>query len=155
MSDIKQNADLPRESEGDLRATKLAKLERMRNAGRDPYLPVRFDRTNGCGKIEPQFDTLEGQPVALAGRVMSRRDMGKAGFMDLQDESGRVQLYFKRDIVLEHGGEDAFDLAMELDLGDIIGISGTVFRTRTGQVSVEVHEWVLLALNESPPAAAP
>jgi len=144
-----QNIDTPEQGPdgqgaelgADLRAIKLAKLRELKAAGADPFAQVRFDRTHNCGEIEPRFGELEGQTVALAGRIMARREHGKAGFADLQDESGRVQLYFKRDTV----GEESFEQFKQLDLGDVIGCRGQVFRTRTGQVSVAVGEWLLLS----------
>ncbi|MCC7477583.1 lysine--tRNA ligase [bacterium] len=131
-------------SHSELRSIKLAKLAALREGGRDPYRHVRWDRTHNCGVIAPDFEQLEGSTVVLAGRVMSKRDMGKAAFLDIQDESGRVQLYFKKDKLDEAQGEGSFDAAMQLDLGDILGVRGTVFRTRTGQASVEVQAYELL-----------
>lgn len=124
-----------------LRQIKLGKLAALRAAGRDPYLQVRFDRTHSAADILRGFEALEGQEVAVAGRLMSKRDMGKAGFGDLQDESGRIQLYFKTDLL----GPEAFALFSQLDLGDILGARGTVFKTRTGQVSVQLSEFALLS----------
>jgi lysyl-tRNA synthetase class 2 len=126
-----------------LREVKLAKLKRLQDAGQDPYGPVRFDRNQCAAGIESIFAQLEEEaiPVSIAGRVMSRREHGKAGFADLQDESGKIQLYFKKDIV----GDEAFNGFKDLDLGDIIGVKGKVFKTRTGQVTVEVTEWQLLS----------
>lgn len=131
-------------SHHELRSIKLAKLEALRAAGNDPYRHVRWDRTHNCGAIAPGFEQLENQEVILAGRVMSKRDMGKAAFLDIQDESGRVQLYFKKDKLDEQQGDGSFDAAMQLDLGDILGVSGMVFKTRTGQPSIEVRGYELL-----------
>jgi lysyl-tRNA synthetase class 2 len=125
----------------ELRQVKLGKLRALQAAGADPFAQVRYDRTHGAGEIEPDFAELEGQVVALAGRVMAKRLHGKAGFADLMDESGRVQLYFKQDTL----GEESFARYAELDLGDIVGCTGTVFKTRTGQVSVAVGAWTLLS----------
>lgn len=124
-----------------LRQIKLDKLAALRAAGRDPYAPVRYDRTHSAAAVLAGFEALEGQEVALAGRLMSKRDMGKAGFGDLQDESGRIQLYFKTDLL----GPEAFALFSQLDLGDILGARGMVFKTRTGQVSVQLSEFTLLS----------
>jgi lysyl-tRNA synthetase class 2 len=127
--------------ESDLRQVKLDKLAALRGAGLDPYAQVRFDRTHSAAEVVDGFDALEGQEVAVAGRIMARRVHGKAGFADLQDGSGRVQLYFKKDTI----GEDSFERYSALDLGDIVGAKGIAFRTRTGQPSVEVRDWVLLS----------
>lgn len=142
MSTEEHNVDqLLEQSPDQLREIKLSKLRELQQAAADPFAQVRYNRTHGAGGIEPQFDSLQGQTVTLAGRVLARREHGKAGFADLQDESGRIQLYFKQDAI----GEAAFESFKQLDLGDIVGCSGEVFRTRTGQVSVAVSEWTLLS----------
>lgn len=125
----------------ELREIKLNKLRALQSAGADPFTQVRYDRTHSAGEIEPRFEELEGQEVVLAGRAMAKRLHGKAGFADLMDGSGRVQLYFKRDEL----GEQSYEQFVELDLGDILGAKGTVFKTRTGQVSVHVTAWTLLS----------
>lgn len=125
----------------ELRQIKLAKLSALQAAGADPFCEVRYDRTHDAGTIAPRYAELEGAEVVLAGRVMSKRLHGKAGFADLLDGSGRIQLYFKRDEI----GEESFTRFTELDLGDIIGCRGTVFKTRTEQVSVHVSAWTLLS----------
>jgi lysyl-tRNA synthetase class 2 len=128
--------------EHDLREVKLAKLRALQAAGRDPFTHVRWDRNQCAAGIESVFEQLEkdGIIVSIAGRLLSRREHGKAGFADLQDESGRIQLYFKTDVI----GAESFEQFKDLDLGDIVGVKGKVFKTRTGQVTVEVQEWALL-----------
>jgi lysyl-tRNA synthetase class 2 len=128
--------------ENDLREVKLAKLRALQAAGHDPFAHVRWDRNQCAGGIEAMFEQYEkeGIVVSIAGRLMSRREHGKAGFADLQDESGRIQLYFKTDVI----GAESFEQFKDLDLGDIVGVKGTVFKTRTGQVTVQVSEWALL-----------
>ncbi len=125
----------------DYRQVKLDKLAALRAAGCDPFHEVRYDRTHSAAEVEASFDTLEGQEVAVAGRLMAKRLHGKAGFGDVMDESGRIQVYFKRDVL----GEEALERAKELDLGDLIGVCGKAFKTRTGQVTVEAAEVTLLA----------
>jgi lysyl-tRNA synthetase class 2 len=127
--------------ESDLRQVKLDKLAALQAAGLDPWAQVRFDCTASASDVVNGYETLEGQEVAVAGRIMARRVHGKAGFADLQDQSGRVQLYFKKDII----GDESFERYSALDLGDIVGARGKVFKTRTEQVSIEVTEWVVLA----------
>ena len=126
-----------------LRQFKLDKLEKLQAAGRDPFAQVRWDRNQCAAGIDSVAEQLEKEaiPVSIAGRLMSRREHGKAGFADLQDESGRMQLYFKTDVI----GAESFEQFKELDLGDIVGVKGTVFKTRTGQVTVQVTEWALLS----------
>jgi len=126
--------------ESELRQVKLDKLAALQAAGLNPWAQVRYDCSAAASDIHVRYDELEGQEVAVAGRIMARRVHGKAGFADLQDESGRVQLYFKKDII----GDESFEHYSALDLGDIVGAKGVVFKTRTGQPSVEVREWVLL-----------
>ncbi len=147
-NDPQQPADSGAQPGGDetaqlheLREVKLAKLQALQASGRDPFAHVRYDRTHSAGAIEPRFEELENAEVVLAGRIMAKRLHGKAGFADLMDGSGRVQLYFKRDEL----GEESFEQFTELDLGDIVGAQGTVFKTRTGQVSVHVTQWTLLS----------
>ena len=116
----------------ELRQVRIEKLERLRELGIDPY-PHVFERTHRAQEILDRFGELEEQtPVAVAGRLMSLREMGKTSFAHIQDGSGRIQIYLRRDDLPE--GE--WDLLKLLDLGDLIGAEGTVFRTRTGEVSV-------------------
>lgn len=129
------------ESAHALRQAKLDKLAALQAAGKDPFAQLRYDRTHMAAEVSAKYSELEGKEVVLAGRLMSRRDMGKAGFGDLSDESGRVQLYFKTDLI----GPEAFALFSQLDLGDIIGCRGTVFTTRSGQISVQLSEFTLLS----------
>jgi lysyl-tRNA synthetase class 2 len=125
----------------DQRAVRLAKLARWRAAGVDPY-PYRFVRTHEAAELKARFDALAGQEVAVAGRLVGgRRDMGKAVFVHLQDGSGRIQLFARANVL----GDDQLAWFKELDTGDFVGARGTLMRTRTGEVSVEVREFVLLA----------
>lgn len=118
---------------------RLAKLEKLKKAGIDPF-GRRFFRTHHAGQIRENFDTLENQEVTVAGRIMTMRGHGKACFADLADLSGTIQLYAKIDLL----GEEAYEQFQELDLGDIIGVTGNVFRTRRGEISIQVHKWELL-----------
>ncbi len=123
-----------------LRRIRSEKLARMREIGIDPY-PPRFERTHLASEIIERFDSLEeGPPVRVAGRVMSLREMGKASFAHLQDGSGRIQIYLRSDSI----GADGFEIVRLLDLGDIVGVSGVVFRTRTGEISVRAGSIAVL-----------
>ncbi|MDH7569505.1 MAG: OB-fold nucleic acid binding domain-containing protein, partial [Armatimonadota bacterium] len=115
---------------------RLEKLRALRQRGMDPFAVERFDRTHTAQEVIDQFERLHpsGQPVAVCGRVVGLRVMGKAAFMHLLDASGRIQVYFKRDVV----GSDAFELISLIDIGDFLGASGPVFRTRTGEITVQV-----------------
>ncbi len=136
----------PRQNEG-IDPIRRGKLDALRAAGRDPFAAERFDVTHYAAEIVADFDRLDGHTVFLAGRVTSLRLMGKAAFLDLTDATGRIQIYLRRDEI----GEDLYgDIQHHLDLGDIAGISGFVFKTKTGEISVHVREWMLLAKSLRP-----
>lgn len=112
---------------------RLEKLNALRAAGLDPFAPERFDRSHPLHAVHEEFDALENQTVQIAGRIRALRWMGKAAFLDLMDESGRAQVYMKRDDI----GAEIYDaLKSGLDLGDFIGVEGYVFKTKTGEPSV-------------------
>ncbi|HIX65036.1 MAG TPA: lysine--tRNA ligase [Candidatus Anaerotruncus excrementipullorum] len=117
------------------------KLDALQAAGRDPFAITSYQRTATAAQIVAQFEQMEGQRVSIAGRMMSRRIMGKASFIDLQDGSGRVQSYVRRDGV----GEEAYADFKKWDIGDILGIEGEVFRTQKGEISVKAEKIVLLS----------
>ncbi|MDR1330222.1 MAG: lysine--tRNA ligase [Oscillospiraceae bacterium] len=122
------------------------KLARLREAGQDPFRETRFDRTSYSRDILENYDALEGQDVALAGRIMAKRGMGKAIFADLKDDRGVLQIYVRRDDV----GEDAFEEFKKWDIGDIAGVSGFVFKTRMGEISVHCRSIKLLSKSLRP-----
>jgi len=122
------------------------KLTKLQEEGRDPFQVTSFKRTAYSKDILKDFEGMEGQTVSLAGRVMSKRDMGKAFFADLQDDRGRIQLYIK----VNDLGEELFGEFKKWDIGDLIGVTGTVFRTRRGEISVHVQEVQLLAKSLRP-----
>ena len=117
------------------------KLESLRAEGLDPFVQTKFERSANSKKIVDEFETLENQTVTVAGRIMSKREMGKASFAHIQDQEGKLQLYFKIDDI----GQAAYDRFKKLDIGDIIGVKGFVFRTRRGEISVHVQEYILLS----------
>ena len=121
------------------------KLEELRSAGIDPF-GQRFDRNATALKILENFTEMEGQTVKIAGRIMAKRRHGKAGFANLQDLSGNIQLYFRQNDL----GEENYELFKKLDIGDILGIEGEVFRTRKGEISVHVRELVYLSKSLQP-----
>ncbi|WP_283674880.1 lysine--tRNA ligase [Butyricicoccus sp. Marseille-Q5471] len=130
----------------ELKRIRREKLAELQDAGADPYQQVRFDRTHHTIDIRDHFDEMEGKTVRLAGRMMSKRIMGKASFSDMSDRYGRLQLYVKRDNV----GEDVYKGYKKMDIGDIVGIEGEVFRTQKGEISVMVHDLTLLSKSLSP-----
>ena len=116
------------------------KLNELCAKGRDPYVITKYDRTHHSSDIKSDFESLEGKEVSIAGRLMSKRIMGKASFCNLQDLKGTIQSYVARDSV----GEEAYSDFKKLDIGDIVGIKGTVFKTKTGEISVHASSVVLL-----------
>ncbi|HWQ79819.1 MAG TPA: lysine--tRNA ligase [Anaerovoracaceae bacterium] len=131
----------------ELKKVRLEKLQELRAMGIDPF-GSRFERDTDCKTIVDNFASLEGQGVTVAGRIMSKRRHGKAGFANLQDLSGSIQLYFKQDDL----GAENYELFKKLDIGDILGIKGYVFRTQKGEISIHVEymEYLSKSLNPLP-----
>ena len=117
------------------------KLDALRAEGLDPFQQTKFDVTSDSAAIKGNFDAMEGQSVRLAGRIMTKRGMGKVSFCDLQDSTGRIQLYVKFDEM----EEASFNRFKKYDIGDIIGVVGDVFKTERGEISVRAHEVILLS----------
>jgi lysyl-tRNA synthetase class 2 len=126
------------------------KLTKLRELGIDPYPAVAFDTTHYATEIASTFE--EGKTVCLAGRLMSRRVQGKASFAELQDATGRVQLYFNRDILCPDDDKTLYNEVYKklLDIGDIIGVEGTLFTTQVGEKTVEVHQLFILSKSLRP-----
>ena len=117
------------------------KLAALQEAGMDPFQIRKYDVTHHSGEIREQFDALEGREVSIAGRLMSKRIMGKASFCHVQDLQGMMQVYVARDAV----GEEAYAAFKKDDIGDIVGVRGTVFKTKTGEISVHAISFTLLS----------
>ena len=117
------------------------KLADLQNRGQDPFQITKFDVTHHSDEVKDRFDEMEGQTVRLAGRLMSKRGMGKAVFADLQDGAGRIQLYVRIDDV----GEEALAVFKKYDIGDIVGAEGEVFRTKRGEISIKAKTITLLS----------
>ena len=117
------------------------KLSVLQEAGKDPFQITKYDVTHHSLEIRDHFDTLEGREVSIAGRVMSKRVMGKASFCNVQDLQGDIQVYVARDSV----GEDSYADFKKYDVGDIAGVEGTVFKTKTGEISVHAQKVTLLS----------
>ncbi len=128
-------------SDLDQEANRRTKLQRLREEGQDPFLIQRFDRTHRAGQIQEAGEAAVQQTVAICGRLQAKRGHGKAIFADLFDESGRLQLFAKLDTL----GEERFEAFSDLDLGDLLGVQGEVFRTRAGELTVRVDSFMLLA----------
>jgi len=117
------------------------KLAALQENGKDPFLITKYDVTHHSLEIKEEFDALEGQTVCIAGRVMSKRVMGKASFCNVQDIQGNIQSYVARDSI----GEEAYADFKKYDVGDIVGIKGEVFKTKTGEISIHAAEVTLLS----------
>ncbi len=117
------------------------KLAALQDAGNNPYVITKYDQTHHAQQIKDDFDAFEGAEVSVAGRLMSKRVMGKASFCNLQDLSGNIQSYVARDSL----GEDEYAAFKKLDIGDLVGIKGKVFRTKTGETSVHAESVTLLS----------
>ncbi len=140
-----QNQELSQQM-SEQEAIRREKLRKLVEEGHDPYTITRFDRTHTSRQILDNYDALENQQVCIAGRMMACRIMGKASFAHLQDNDGKIQIYVRRDDV----GEEAYAAFKQDDIGDIFGVKGYVFKTKTGEVSVHANEIVLLSKSLNP-----
>ena len=122
------------------------KLAEYVEVGMDPFQITKFDRDASTKEIKDNFENFEGKVVTLAGRLMSKRRMGKVGFGDLADRDGRIQIFAKKDIL----GDEEYERFKKLDIGDIIGATGEVFKTETGEISVRVSKLILLSKSLQP-----
>lgn len=125
---------------------RIQKLEELKAKGQDPFEIVKYDRTHTSKQIKENYEELENKTVKVAGRLMSKRIHGKAGFSDIHDRYGKLQLYVKIDNV----GEEKLKFFKSLDLGDIIGVEGEVFKTKTGEISLMVKDFTLLTKSLRP-----
>ena len=138
----KKNQEVPQEENlSQLLQIRRDKLKELQESGNDPFQITRYEMDNDSANIKANFDALEGQAVSVAGRLMSKRGMGKVSFCDLQDKSGRIQLYARRDEM----DEAEYARFKKFDIGDIVGVKGVVFRTQRGEMSVRVERVTLLS----------
>ena len=136
-----ENTAAPAQDYGELIRVRREKLAALQSEGSDPFQITKYDVSHHSAEIKAQFDQLEGETVTVAGRMMSKRVMGKASFCNVQDLSGNIQSYVARDSL----GEDAYKAFKKMDIGDIVGIGGTVFKTKTGEISIHAQSVVLLS----------
>ncbi len=122
------------------------KLQNLRDSGKDPFVITKYDVTHHSVEIKNGFEELEGKEVSVAGRMMSKRIMGKASFCHVQDLEGTIQVYVARDAI----GEEPYAAFKKVDVGDIVGVKGTVFKTQTGEISVHASEFTLLSKSLNP-----
>ena len=135
-----EERELTEKEIGEQRQIKRKKLEELRAMGRDPYLEETFDVSAHSGDIKDNFDAMEDQEVRAAGRIMAFRRMGKVAFVDMQDVQGRIQVFVARDNI----GQEEYNVFKTYDVGDIIGVTGVVFKTKTGEISIRAMEVKLL-----------
>ena len=137
-----KNAGAPEELDlSEQRRIRRAKLKELQDAGQDPFQITKYIVTAHSADVKEKFDEMEGKQVSVAGRIMSKRGMGKAVFCDLQDGKGRIQLYVRIDEL----GEEPFAKFKKTDIGDIVGVEGEVFKTKRGEISIKAHKVTLLS----------
>ncbi len=143
MSEKRSNdpAQAPQENLSELLKVRREKLQQLQEAGRDPFTITKYQVTHHAQEVKDKFDDLEGQQVRLAGRLMSKRGMGKVSFCDMQDKSGRIQLYARKDEM----DEAVYQEFKKYDIGDLVGVEGEAFRTQRGEMSVRVKNVTLLS----------
>ena len=132
--------------ENHLIAIRKEKLNELQAQGKDPFGVTKYDRTHLSQDIKDNYDELEGKDVSIAGRIMAKRIMGKASFCTIQDAKGKIQSY----VSINDLGEESYSLFKTYDIGDIIGIKGFVFKTRTEEISIHAKEVVLLTKSLRP-----
>ena len=140
---VKQNAKggQPEQDLNQLLKVRREKLAELQANGKDPFVITKYDQTAHSADIRENYAELEGKEVSIAGRMMSKRVMGKASFCGIQDLKGNIQCYVARDDI----GEDSYKDFKKMDIGDIVGIKGTVFTTKTGEISIHAHEVTMLS----------
>ena len=141
MSNDQMNNDQLQEDLTEVLRVRREKLTKLQDMGRDPFKVSRYDRTSNSTEIKGNFEEFEGKIVKIAGRIMSKRIQGKAGFIDIQDQNGRIQCYVRLDRI----GEEEYSIFSTYDIGDIIGVEGEVFKTKKEEISVKANEVVLLS----------
>ena len=147
MNNQNQQNSTPTPNENEIVALRRERLLKLQSDGRDPYQQTRFDRSHLSTEILTNFESMDGETVALAGRLKSKRGQGKIAFADLWDNDGKIQVVAQLDKL----GEDKMAEFLDLELGDIIGASGAVFKTKRGEVSVAITDFTLLATSIQPP----
>jgi len=140
-ADLTVEHELTEENLNEMRQIRREKLKKLQAMGRNPFLIETWEVTAYSQDIKDEFDALEGQWVSAAGRIMANRHMGKVSFIDIQDKQGRIQIYVKQEIITE----EEYEIFITYDIGDIVGVEGTVFRTRHGEISIRADKIVLLS----------
>ena len=138
---MSQENNIPQQDISEQKQIRIDKLNALVAEGKNPFENVKYEVNCDSKAIKSNFEEMDGKAVSIAGRIMSMRVMGKAAFCDIQDKTGRIQLYVKRDNL----GEDVYKYFKKLDIGDIIGVTGTVFMTQKGEISISAETYVLLS----------
>ena len=146
MADETNRNETQQQDLGELLRIRREKLKALQDEGHDPFQITKFDVTHHTQDIKDNFDAMEGAEVSVAGRLMSKRGMGKVSFCDLQDKTGRIQIYARKDEM----DEDNYNRFKKYDIGDIVGVKGEVFRTQRGEMSVRAREITLLSKSLRP-----
>ncbi|MDF2656269.1 MAG: lysS [Bacillota bacterium] len=133
--------EISEEGLNELRQIRREKLKKLQEMGRNPFLVETWDVTNHSMDIKDNFERMEGQGVSCAGRIMAKRQMGKASFIDIQDKQGRIQCYVRQDAITP----EEYEIFLTYDIGDIVGVVGEVFKTKHGEISIKVSEIKLLS----------
>ena len=140
------NTELLEQDMSEQTQIRIEKLNALQKRNLDPYKNVKYDQTHYSKNIISNYESLEGQTVGVAGRIMSKRIMGKASFAQIQDSEGRIQLYIRMNDI----GEEAYSDFKAFDIGDIVGAHGIVFKTKTGEISIHVNSITLLSKSLHP-----
>ena len=140
-NNIEQELDINK-----LMQVRIEKLEELQKEGKNPYEITKYDRTETAGQIKDNYEVFEGKDVSVAGRIMAKRIMGKASFCTIQDSTGKIQSY----VSINDLGEESYKAFKTYDIGDIIGLKGFVFKTRTEEISIHAKEVVLLTKSLRP-----
>ena len=140
-ADASNETEMTAEQLNEITKIRHEKLKELRNAGKDPFHIVKYEKTHATAEIVNNFEQMEGQNVSIAGRLISKRGMGKAGFCDVLDRDGKIQIYVRVDGI----GPEAYEDYKKFDIGDIVGVKGEVFKTHKGEISIKVSEITLLS----------
>ena len=146
MANEKLNTDALEEEYNKLIIERREKFKELKDKGQDPFNTYTYDVTDSSKEIKDNFEKMEGTYVSVAGRLLSKRVHGKAGFSDLYDKFGKIQLYLRIDDI----GEEKLKFFKSLDLGDILGVKGRVFKTHSGEISIHVTDFTLLCKSLRP-----
>lgn len=138
---IEEEVEISEEGLNEMRQIRREKLKKLQDMGRNPFLVERWDVANYSVDIKENFEQMEGQHVVCAGRIMAKRQMGKASFIDIQDKQGRIQCYVRQDAITP----EEYEIFLTYDIGDIVGVKGEVFRTKHGEISIKTEELKLLS----------